>query len=43
MKSFLDLLPVEMVDNIVKFLSTRDANSFAQTCQAAYWRADPFI
>ncbi|KAK3351116.1 hypothetical protein B0H65DRAFT_506580 [Neurospora tetraspora] len=31
MKSFLDLLPVEMVDNIVKFLSTRDANSFAQT------------
>ncbi|KAJ4390258.1 hypothetical protein N0V85_007406 [Neurospora sp. IMI 360204] len=43
MKSFLDLLPIETVDNIVKYLPTRDANSFAQTCWATYWRADPHV
>ncbi|KAK1774740.1 ankyrin repeat-containing domain protein [Copromyces sp. CBS 386.78] len=43
MKSLLGIFPVETVDNIVEYLPTRDANNFAQTCWAAYWRADPRI
>lgn len=43
MKSLLGVFPVETVDNIVKYLPTRDANNFARTCWAAYWRADPHV
>lgn len=35
MKCFLDFLPVEMTDNIAKFLPIRDAN-LAQTYWTAY-------
>ncbi|KAK3403391.1 ankyrin repeat-containing domain protein [Sordaria brevicollis] len=43
MKCFLDILPVEMTDNIAKFLPTRDANNLARTCWAAYHRVDHHV
>lgn len=43
MVSFLNLLPVETVNHITRYLGTRDANRSGKTCKGAYSIANPIV